>query len=83
MQIVITPTPEFVILDGQPCRKWSGKTDGGSTVEVFVRMIKVDDAATVDALKAANLKQAKPPKLSGKKHLPGVVTPPDVATGLM
>jgi hypothetical protein len=43
VRILIHPTADIVEVDGVECRLWAGKTFGGVPVEVYVRLIQVED----------------------------------------
>lgn len=52
MTISMKPTATFTWIDGCPVRVWEGKTEGGTKVWVFVRMVAVpedQDTGPMDA----------------------------------
>lgn len=80
MQILIEATPDFVTVDGVPCRRWHGRTDGGTPCDVFVRVIRlIETDGSREEFEC--LQRVSAPRLS-TDPLPGVPTPP-TAAGLM
>lgn len=76
MQIVIEPTSDIVLIDGVPCRKWEGVTDGGIPCTVFTRMILVPREEAQREFKDT-------PHMSNGNIQPGVESQQSVSGGLM
>lgn len=43
MRLTIESTPDLVTIDGVPCRRWIGRTEGGIAVEVYVHRVAVEE----------------------------------------
>jgi hypothetical protein len=62
MKITITPTRSIVDLNGVPCRIWTGKTERGIPVTLYVTRVQVDrDLAQDEFLR--ELVETEPPKI--------------------
>jgi hypothetical protein len=39
MKLILEPTDKIETVESVPCRRWEGKTDAGTPVHVWVRML--------------------------------------------
>jgi len=62
MKITITPSAEFVELNGAPCRIWTGKTHRGIPVTLYVTRVQVDRDLDQDEF-LRELVETDPPKI--------------------
>ena len=61
MRLQIEPTEIVTILDGVECRVWSGVTEGGAQVFVFVHRVAVRSGEPGGELLAAELREMEQP----------------------
>jgi hypothetical protein len=62
VRILIHPTADIVEVDGVECRRWAGKSFGGVPVDVYVRLIQVEDERDLPRFNR-ELAEQDPPEL--------------------
>lgn len=70
MRITITPTRDWVLIDGQPARVWEGRSEGGVPCRVLVRGVQVPEGADPSEFDAALL-ECDPPAMRSLRGAPG------------
>jgi hypothetical protein len=83
MKITIEATSTITLIEGVPCRKWTGVTDTGIECSVFTRLILVPIESVTDLDGSPLEYLPRPPKLSNGNIQPGVESVPQVSNGLM
>ena len=61
LSITMQPTDATTVIEGQKCRVWSGQTEGGCNVRVFVRLVAAAEGQDMAELEA-ELAQSPAPK---------------------
>jgi hypothetical protein len=64
MTLTLSPTAELVHVNGTLCRVWTGQTERGQAVDVFVATIRVADGADLAAESGGDLFETDDPILS-------------------